>query len=175
MDTQEIDKTKMDALKELADTNIKISAAKATLFKMQEDETFYLQEREQKALNKINQLLDDSKEILDKTKENYNEIHILCQEVSGFCDFLVEYSGKFTELLADFNFRSETWDKEVEKQRAEFAEIKKGLDLQSTINENEREKNKKEWQKIIEAKKLIESRQQQIKVALEVLNKKQNG
>ncbi len=163
----------MDIVKELAATNMKISDAKNILFKLQEDETVYLEIREKKALAQIEKILDESKELLDKTHENYDEIHDLCVSVCSFADFLTEAHGKFQGLLETYKESSDRWDAEFAKRHAELAEIKKNLAVERSIIENEKKGIEKAKQKIKEAEALIESRQQQIRVALQVLEKKQ--
>jgi len=165
----------MDTIKELASTNMKISEAKNILFKLQEDETVYLEEREKKAIDKIQTILDESKDLLDQTHSNYEEVHQLCQMVSSFTEFLSEAHGKFSDMLETFQLRSDEWDAKVKKQEEEFAEIRKGIKVQQSHIENDKKTIAKNFKKIEEEKALISSRQQQIKVALQVLEKKQNG
>ena len=172
LNIQELDKEKMDIMKELADTRMKISNAGNTLVQLKADEDKYLSEREKKALDGVEKILEESKDLLAKTHENYDEIHLLCQNISNFAGFVSEAHGKFQGLLADFGERSEYWDRSVVTTRAEFAEIRRNINTERTIIENEQKGIKAAQKKIEEEKALIESRQSQIKNALKVLEEK---
>lgn len=166
-----LEKQKMDVLKVLADTNIKISEAKNTLFKIQEDETEYLKKREEKALVKVQKVLDESKEILDKAHSNYEDTHKFCQTISNYSDFLGEAHGKFTDMLDLFNEKNELWDKNAKLQYEEIARQRKIVE-QDTKDIETREKAIKEALKIIENEKiLIASRQASLKIALDAEKK----
>lgn len=128
MNEQILEKENMNSIKALSDVNIKISDAKNLLFKLQEEETEYLVKREEKALEKINKVLNESKDLLDKTHQNYEEIHQFCQVVSGYADFLEEAHEKFKRLLELFNKRNEVWDENAKQQYAEIARQKKILE-----------------------------------------------
>jgi hypothetical protein len=175
LNIQELDKEKMDIMKELADTRLKISEAGNVLTQLKTDESTYLNKREKKALDGIEKILEDSKDLLIKTHENYDEIHKLCQTISSFTGFVLEAHGKFQDLLTDFNTRSESWDREVARQHGELAEIRRNINTERTIIENEQKGIKAALKKIEKEKTLIESRQSQIKVAIELLNKKQKN
>lgn len=159
MEITELEKSKMDSMKELADTNIKISEAKNLLFKLQEDETQYLVVREKKALEKIQKALDDSKELLDKTHKNYEKIHEFCQSVSSYADFLSETHKKFQEMLEVFKSRNQIWDGNAKQHYEELARQRKIVE-QDTQAIEQREKQIKEAQEGLEKdRKRIESLQ----------------
>lgn len=163
----------MDSAKELAATNIKISEAKNIIFKLQEDETTYLEEREKKALVRIDKVLDDSRDLLAKAHENYNEVHEFCRTINEFASFLSETQSKFQDLLTEFKDRDDAWGNEVKRREKEFADLRTAIDIDKTIIENDKKTIEKAKESIEKDKAVIESRQHQIKVALEVLNKKQ--
>lgn len=170
----ELDHEKMNLVKVLADTNMKISEAKAALFKLQENETEYLELREKKAVARIQKMLEDSRELLTETEQNYNEVHRFHETVSKFAEYLVSSHVKFSELLEDFKKRSEVWDAYVDKQNSDLSEIRKNIKSDQVRIINDREGIDRAMKKIESEKSVIESRQAQIKIALEVLNKK-NG
>ena len=66
----------MEALEKLAATNLLISNAKNALFKLKEDEARYLSEREQKTLDKIQKVFEDSETILNNAKKNEAELRV---------------------------------------------------------------------------------------------------
>lgn len=150
----------MNSVKALADTNLKISEAKNLLFKLQEDETEYLINREKKALDKISKVFVESKDLLDKTHQNYEEIHQFCKTVSEYADFLAENHSKFQDMLATFHKRNELWEENVKKINQELADQRHAI-KQDTEAITEREKRISEAKENIKKEKeLIESRQQ---------------
>jgi len=175
MNIQEVEKLKMDTLKEIADTNMKISEAKNTLFRLQEDETVYLEDREKKAIEKISLILEESKGILEQTQTNYEEVHKICQMVSSFTEFLTEGHKKFQDLLAEFSLRSNEWDKEVLRQKQEFESMARALKVQQTQIENDKKTIAQIFKRIEEENEHIESQRASIRSALKILEKKQNG
>lgn len=130
---------KMKIVKELADTNIKISEAKNILFKLQENETEYLEGREKKALHKIQEVLTNSAELLDQTQKNYESVHEFCKTISDYSDFLQDTHGKLQSLIELFNKRNELWEENIRKQDEESAR-QKNIIKQDTKSIEEREK-----------------------------------
>lgn len=173
LNIEELEKEKMEKVKELASTNMKISEAKNLLFKLQEDETAYLVEREKKALNKIDEVLKDSQKILKETHSNYAEVHEFCQTIVSFVDFLHSAQDTFKEMLTEFRERDDEWQKEFNVQQEKSIEIKKILGIERINIEKEKKWIENERKKLSDERSRISSQQHQIKVALELLKRKQ--
>jgi len=169
----ELTKEKMDIMKELAATTLKISETQNIIFKLKEEENDYLTIREKAAMERVQMVLDESKELLNNTHENYEEIHNICKSITNISNFVSETYDKITGLLADINERSDKWDKEVARQHKEFEEIRRGIAIDKTIIANDKKTIEKANEEIEKEKAHIESRQAQIKVALQLLENKQ--
>lgn len=169
MNTQVLEKSKMDAIKELADTSIKISEAKNIIFKLQEDETEYLVLREKKALEKIEKVVRESKELLEQSKSNYEEIHGLCRQVSELILFLTTTQSSLADLLREFNERSDLWDIEVKDQLAEIEEVKRKNQIDKTLIENDQKTIKVELKKLENEQIKINDQRETIKRIIERL------
>lgn len=152
-----LEKSKMDAVKELASISMQISEAKNLLFKLQEGETEYLVTRETKALEKIHKVLEDSKELLKQTYENYQEIHQFYGTITEYKEFLFKGHAEFENLLKDFNERNELWDKEMQKREDGFTELKKSFKIQHEEIEAGRDAIKKANEQIANERTKIES------------------
>lgn len=149
----------MDSVKELAATNLKISEAKNIIFKLQEDETVYLEEREKKALVRIDKVLEDSRELLDLTKGNYNEVHEFCKTISSFANFLSEAHTKFGGVLESYKERNDEWNIEIDRQNAELEEIRKNITIERSLLANEKKNIEKAREGIEkEMKKMVDER-----------------
>lgn len=95
MEIQEVDKKQMEALQFLADTNLKIGDARTLLIKLQEQETTYLDGREQKALDRIQAVLDRSQQLLIESAGNYEKVKELYDTVCAFADLLAKAYDDF--------------------------------------------------------------------------------
>ncbi len=170
---QQLSKQNMDALSALAETNMKISEAKNTLFKLQQEESDYIREREVKTLDRIQKLYDESELLVKNTTRNNKKIHDFCNEVTQYALFLEESHRKFKELVDGFNEKSEMWDKVAKKLENDIAQARK-------VNENDRrsiEMREKEIEKklklITKEKALIESKQAELAISYEALRRLQ--
>lgn len=139
MDEHELSKEHMDSLKALALTNIKIGEAKGTLLKLQEQETSYLEEREKKALSRIQKVYDDSKELLVEAQANYSKIKELLGTVTSFSDFLTKAYDSFMEMLKDFREKNDLWDHQVSTIEEGFSKIRQEIDSDKVRIKNDQE------------------------------------
>jgi len=147
MNVQELQQEKIEILRELANTNIQISNAKNTLFKLQEDKTAYLEEREKETLQQIDQLVQESGDIIVQVQKNYDEIHQFCNTISEYSDFLLEAQDKFQSMLETFQARNEVWDENVKRQYQELAVLRKEVEQDQKdieIRENRIQKKTKD-------------------------------
>ncbi len=149
----EISKEHMDSLKALADTNMKIGVARQTLQKLEETETSYLEERENKAVLRIQKMFDDSKELITGIRENYAQAKELLTSASSFSDFLVKSYEALTALIERFNEKSVVWEAKVKVQEEEFSQIR-----QQIKNDQVRIKNDSESLERAKAKMVLERR-----------------
>lgn len=161
----------MESVQALSNTNLTISEAKNTLFKLQETETEYLVSREEKAMDRIKNLLENSKELLDETTANHAKVKEYTDTVDSFAQFLKESHEKFSRMLEIFNERNELWDKNIKNQEQEIAKQRKLVELDTKKNE-ENEKRLKDYKKELEREKeYIESRQATLSASYEVEKK----
>lgn len=145
----------MEALKALADTNLKISGAKESLFKLQETETEYLVTREKKAMDRIEKTIADSRAFVDQAKQNYESVRDFALEASSFAESLVNVQKIFHKSLEGFEERNVIWERDIGRQQDEIAEEKKSLTMQKTVIENDRKSfNQAKAQHAIDEKKL---------------------
>lgn len=164
-----VDTQKMDALKALADTNLKISEAKGFLIKLQEIETDYLVEREKKAVARIQNVLIESRELFHEVSTNYKEVNDLCRSASEFATFLGEAFRDFNSLVKDFDMRQDLWEAEVRAREAEFAEIKKLINVDRVLLKNDQDSVKRDKELLDIAKKKLSDDQGEVRRAIKRL------
>ena len=84
MTTEELDKQKMDVLREVSESSMLVMGLKAKLIELEEKKEEFFKEREKIAKNRILDLLGDSKTLLDQVHSNYQLTHEFCQTLKGF-------------------------------------------------------------------------------------------
>lgn len=165
----------MEALKALSEMNLKVSEAKRNLIELEETETEYLVKREKKALLTINRAYEDSKQLIDETKNNYQKIREVLGLISESTTFISEMQGKFKSLISDFEAQCVEWDKKYQEEIRELSEVRQQVKVDRIKLESERKVIERERKALENEKKVIESRQTQIKSALELIKKSNGG
>lgn len=119
----------MIALKALADTNLKVSEARNSLNKLQEQETEYLVSREKKAMDRIQGAFDTSKDLLEQTNKNYELIEDFAKSVAGGATFLEEATTAFQALVEAKETHYTLWEKDIKNQEETIESLMKGLKI----------------------------------------------
>jgi len=135
----EINKETMDSLKALADTNMKISEAKSTLYTLQKEQVEYLRNREKLTLEQVQKVLDNSKALVRETNENYEQVKTFYNTVSSYAQFLSEAHTNFDSLIGVFAEKSELWSQEIKRQEDEILTQKNRLKADHAKITDERE------------------------------------
>lgn len=169
MKTEEISQEKMEALKTLADTNVKIGEARGILSNLKAEEAVFLDEREKKALERVQQILDESEETLKEAFTNYEEIRKFFSNVSDFANFLLEAYNDFQELKKTHDEYAQSWEKKVESTENHLAEIRKLIKIDQEQNAEDRKAIDKAWKEIGEAKRGMRSERETLDRAIKRL------
>lgn len=162
----EFEKEKMDSIQALADTNVKIGEARGVLEKLKKDEVVYLEEREKKAIEVVDKVLSDSKEVLGEATKNYQGVKDLLNSASSFADFLKEAYTSFTDLVSKFSEKSAIWEEEVTRQQKEFADIKQQISDDQVRIKNDREALVKKEASLADDKRKIDDQRATLERAI---------
>lgn len=161
----------MESLKALASTNLKISEAEATLLKLQSAEKDYLEEREKKTFDMIQKIFENSKELIEKTKFNYDEVVKFYNVTVAFSSTLNEMWGKYETFIAQFNERNMFWEETYKNQMEELAKLTADSEKRNK-DMDEREILLNERKKVLDNQALhLESKQQALKVTYEEIKR----
>jgi hypothetical protein len=152
-----ITKQEMESLKALSDINLKVSEAKNLLFKLQEDETAYLVTREQKAMDRIQKVVEESQCLVLEADQNHAQIKALIVEVSAFVEHLLRIQANFQGLLAEFEERNVQWERDIGKQQDDIVEIRKAIKIETNQVENDRKNVELARKKLTEDQKKLDS------------------
>ncbi len=168
MELHQLEQTKMQIMSELANTNLKISEAKNVIFKLQEEETEYLIEREKKALGKIQNVLQESRNLIEETHQNYAQVEEFCQTLVGFSDFLNESHDKMSLMLETFKKKNELWDENVKIQYEEIARQRKIVEQDTKAIESREQRIEEARLNLVKEREQIESRQQALLISYKI-------
>lgn len=138
MNYEEVTKEHMDALKALADVNLKVSEARNLLTKLQEGETEYLVSREKKAVDRIQSVLAESTQLLEETTKNYEVIHDLAKSVTQTAKFLSDAHRDFGLLIEEKDKHYEAWEGDIKVQEEGIVSLRNGLKVDLSTVESAR-------------------------------------
>lgn len=138
MNEIEVTKQHMDALKGLADTNLKISEARNALVQLQEQETEYLVSRERKAVARIQRVLEESRTLLEETNRNYEIIEDFGRSVREGTQFLTEANESFQKLLEAKDQHYQDWETDIKNQEETIVSLRNGLKLELSTVQSEK-------------------------------------
>ena len=120
MTTEELDKQKMDVLREVTESSMLVMGLKDKLVELEEKKEEFFKEREQEAKNRVLDLLGDSKTLLDQVHSNYQLVHEFCGTLKDLSDRMNVMQTSFLKTVEYFNENSEIWQKNIDKQVEEL-------------------------------------------------------
>lgn len=134
-----VTKESMDALQALADTNMKVSQAKAALAKLEEDETEYLLSREQRVVERLNRTLIQSETLVTETLNNYALVKSFADAVSHTADAVVAATQEIVRRDETFKDTINAFEAHCNTQEAKLAEQKKVIQSAHILLNSEKE------------------------------------
>lgn len=155
----------------LADTNIKISEAKASLRKIEELETEYIEKREEKTLARLQHLFSESNGLVQQTKENYETVNDLFKTASTFAETLLAGYQALEKLVATYEERDAAWEKSVARTEAEFVEAGKKLLVQKVTLDHGKEALARGQERLADGNRKLDSDRGTLERAIERLKK----
>jgi len=157
MEHYEVSAQHMEAIKALAETNMKISEAKNALALIKKEEVSYLEQREKEATERVSRILGESNELVKQTKGNYEDIKQFLNTVSSLALSVVESQETLELLIASFNEKSRLWEAETKKQEEEIEEIKKHMVADKAYIQAEHKNIQKQHEKIRNEQKKLDA------------------
>lgn len=171
MDITILDKQKMDVIRELAKVNVEFSDAKTTLNAMKENVQDFLKERDTQDKARLDNLLKESKELVNEIQNNHSQVTTFFNEVKSFSGFLVEFHEALQVITQSLRADSDEFVELVKREEMKLADTRHDIQKQLQIISSEKLEIEKSKQGLEKEKRLIESRQAQIKSALQVIKK----
>lgn len=133
-----VDREKMQALEELARTNIAVSDAHTALDDVKGLETDYLVEREGKAMAAVDRVLAESEAVVNQAMENYDAVNTVAADVRTVASRTVDLFNALKGIMARFDQKSALWLKNVEDREGKLEEKSRALAVQKRLLDNDR-------------------------------------
>lgn len=133
-----IDRIKMEALEELARTNMLISEAQNSLQDLKGLEIDYLVERESKATAAVDRVLEESESALKQAIENYDAIKTVSANIQSVSSRTVDLFNAVKSVMARFDEKCALWLKNISDREGKLEDLQKALLLQKKYLDNER-------------------------------------
>lgn len=150
----------MEALQALADTNMKIGEARNTLSLLKAEETAYLTQRELKALETVQIILNESEEVLKLSFSNYEQVKKLANDASNFAQSLAESYQEFENLKVTFDKYTTAFEDSIKLKETELADIKNLMKLDKAQMKAEQDAINRAYKNIaVEKVKIKDSRE----------------
>jgi len=146
---KEITKETMEAMKTLAELGMKVSKAKAVLSEMEQAKDDFINSRKKEVEKEIDNLLKQSKDILDEISSNNVATVSLFNTVKVFTDFLEEAYTTFNEEITEFKRYEDEYCNYVAKEDKKLLERKNELIKQGSELKTAEEKLQS-WEKELE-------------------------
>jgi len=146
---KEITKETMEAMKTLAELGMKVSKAKAVLSEMEQAKDDFINSRKKEVEKEIDNLLKQSKDILDEISSNNVATVSLFNTVKVFTDFLEEACTTFNEEITEFKRYEDEYCNYVAKEDKKLLERKNELIKQGSELKTAEEKLQS-WEKELE-------------------------
>lgn len=163
MDITEVDAQKMDSLKQLAETNLKVSESRVNLSKLQEEEETFIVDREKRTVERVNKVLADSKEIIEEANNNYTAVQELTSVAKDFASYLSEAFNSFRGVRDAHKENQDVWEKHVTDTEEKLSETRKILQIDRKILEIDKETLKKTRQELKKEKQKIDEEWEEVK------------
>lgn len=139
METQIIETEKMEALKALADANVKVGEIRGIIAKLKLEESAYLEEREKKALARVQRILEESESVLKESLANYEAIHQFAKDTTELADFVQESYGEFKTLQTTFNEYTVAWESNISAKEKALSDLQKKIKIDRVQVDMDRE------------------------------------
>ncbi len=138
MNEIEVTKQHMDALKALSDVNLKVSEARNLLTKLQEEETEYLVSREKKAVERLQNTLILSHNLVEETNKNYETITQFSKDVASGAEILARAVDGFKTLNEAKEKFFADWERDIKNQEETIVSLRNNLKVDAVNIDGQR-------------------------------------
>lgn len=173
IDMEILDQEKFSTLKALAEMQVRLSEGQAEMKRLEEEKEEYLKMREEEGNERVAKVLAESRDALEQTTKNHDELSHYGDELKAFADSLKSCSDKVVTLCQDFRTWMKGETEKIDEKRAEVSEqVKKMKVLEVEIAED-RKQLVRESARVAEEMRLLEDRRGLLERGFAELKRKQ--
>lgn len=171
METKTLEQEQFDAVKELAEISTAISTGRANLSKLKEETDEYILLREKMTKEKIDNLLQESSELLGKISQNQNQLVLFKNEIKAYATELQGFIQAVRTLSQEVITFSKEENANLDKKREEITEmVKQNKVIASEIIEG-RKQLERDRRQLNEEAREIKDRRETLERGFEELRK----
>lgn len=172
METTELENSKMQVLKEIADSNVILSGIKAEIAQAKKDKDQFFQDRQDELNGLLARFLRDSKVMVDETEKNYTFVHNFYGELREFAKMVREQREEVQEMLVDLDKRSVDFANHLIRETTKLSELEASIKQDRRVVEDDRTYIRVQKEQLTKEKAIFKTQQINLKNALASLNKK---
>ncbi len=169
----ELDQEKFSTMKALAEMQTQLAAGRAEVQKLEQTKEAFIEMREEEVRGRVAKVLQESREALEQTTKNHDELSRYGNELKASATILKSFSSQIVALFQDFR----EWVKgETEVLDGKREEIKGLLTEQKILAAQitgDRKQLAREMQEIDEARRLLADRRGLLERGFAELKRKQ--
>jgi uncharacterized phage infection (PIP) family protein YhgE len=160
---QTLEQEKFDTVRELSELGIAIAEGRAVLEKLKSDTDTYVAEREEKAIQKVAQVLEESRDALAEVAKNHEELTSYLRAARDYAGSLARLHESLQQLKATLLSATEALEERIERHRIEVDRVRLETRRQFTLLAGERAalasdkiRRDEEWRKIADKAQTLE-------------------
>jgi len=153
--TQTLEQEKFDTVRELSQLGVAIAEGRAVLEKLKSETTTYVTEREEKAIQKVKEILEESRDALAEVDKNHETLTSYLTDARAYVRSITGLYDTFAQLVLTFEKSTDALEDQLDRKRAEIAKVQLEIRRQFSHLAGERAalksdkiKREEEWRKI---------------------------
>jgi chromosome segregation ATPase len=170
--TIELEKTKMDVMKEIADSNLILSGLRADIKKMEKDKDEFFQQRQDQLESRLYSFLRNSQSLVKETEENYIYVHNFYEELKKFAELVKEQRNEVKKQLDDLKDKTVDFTNSMNRNIEELSKIRSGINSDFAAIEKEKKYIKQQQVEIAKDRADLSVRNANLMTALKALKER---
>lgn len=169
-----LDNQKMAVMQELSKTQMLIAGMKAEMLSLDASKENFFTLRENEVLGRIHKLLNSSRDWLEETKTNFQQVHEFYETVKTFADAVAGVQKEVSALVADFGKEAGEIKQKLDAREADIAKLRKTLDIDQGAFKRDKKFFQEQKKELDQTRRLIASERASLKIAYRIM-KEENG
>ena len=170
-----LDQEKFNTVKEIAALHEAVSSANVDLMKLKEETEKYLVTREQEAEERVIKVLKESRDALEETSKNHNELSGFSRDLKAYAIELKVLATDISALFKNFNTRMGEANTDMEINQKIVSELLKKIKIERVEVQEDRKLLVAERAEIDEQHRLLKDKREVLERAWAELKRLQTN